>query len=299
MTAFSRRTGPRILAVGEVLWDLLPEGPQLGGAPANFAVHAHALGGNAALISRIGDDALGAEILKRFREAGLPTELIQREEVHDTGTVHVELSPTGQPRYHIIGDVAWDHIGATDRVLEAAASAAVICFGTLAQRTTPARDAIQTIVRTTPETAWRICDINLREPFVSEEVIRGSLAIANVLKLNDGELPVVAELYGVTGDGPQEILPELAKQAGLRVIALTCGSAGSVLWKDGEISEHPGAKVTVQDTIGAGDAFTAVLALGLIEEWSLEIINDRANRVAAYVCSHSGATPPLPPDLIS
>jgi fructokinase len=289
----------RVLSVGEVLWDILPDGPKLGGAPANFAFHAHALGGEAALISRIGNDALGQEILGRLREAGLPTDLVQVDETHDTGTVHVELGPGGQPRYHIIGDVAWDHLEATPAGREAAANSEVICFGTLAQRSEATRAAIRALVCATPEAAWRICDINLREPFVSDDVVEESIEIANVLKLNDAELPVIARALGVSARGEAAMLSQIALHGGLKVIAMTRGERGSVLWANGVISEHRGAPASVQDTIGAGDSFSAVLAVGLLAGWSLNVINARANEVAAFVCSRAGATPELPDSLVA
>jgi fructokinase len=293
------RPRPRVLSVGEVLWDVLPEGPKLGGAPANFAFHAHALGGEAALVSRIGDDALGQEILNCLHVAGLRTDLVQMDDTHDTGTVHVEVGPGGQPRYHIIGDVACDHLQATPAALAAAANAEVICFGTLAQRSDASRAAIRQLVCATPETAWRICDINLREPFALTDVVEESVAIANVLKLNDTELPVIARALGVSAHGDAAVLSQIALHGGLNVIALTRGERGSLLWADGVVSEHRGLSTPVQDTIGAGDAFTAALAIGLVTGWSLDVINARANEVASFVCSQAGATPELPGKLMA
>ncbi len=285
-----------ILAVGEVLWDLLPTGPVLGGAPANFAQHARALGADAAMISRVGDDDLGREILSRFAASGLRADHVAIDSAAPTGTVTVSLGADGQPSYTIHEDVAWDHLTADPAARAFAARADVICFGSLAQRAELSREAIRALVAATPSDALRIFDINLRQSFYSREVIETSLGLANILKLNDAELPVLAEMFALPGDFTTQ-LAELANRFELRVIALTCGGCGSWLLADGELSEHPGIAAKVSDTIGAGDSFTAALALGLRKKWPLAEINQRANEVAAFVCSQAGATPKLPDEL--
>ncbi|MEQ1861640.1 MAG: carbohydrate kinase [Chthoniobacteraceae bacterium] len=271
---------PRVFALGEVLWDLLPGGPVLGGAPANFAHHARALGAETTLISRVGDDELGREILRHFA--------VQVDPQRPTGTVSVELTD-GQPRYTIHENVAWDAIEPDGRVREAD----VVCFGSLAQRAAISRASIQRMVAATRPDALRVFDINLRQHFYSREVIETSLALANVLKLNDAELPVIEEMFALRD------IEAIAARFDLRAVALTRGSEGCVLWSDGARAEHAGVATTVRDTIGAGDSFTAALTLGLLAGRPLDRVLDHASRIAAYVCSQSGATPPLPPELLN
>lgn len=286
----------QILGIGEVLWDLLPSGRQLGGAPANFTWHAHALGGVARMISRVGDDALGHEIIARWQKLGLPVETLSVDAEAPTGTVSVALGDDGQPRYTIHEGVAWDRIVADDAALAAAREADAVCFGTLAQRSGPSRQAIRALVEATRPAALRIFDINLRPPSFTAEVITESLALANVLKLNDHELPVLAEFFELSG-APAEQMAALARRFELRLVALTRGGHGSLLCADGATSEHPGLPTTVCDTVGAGDAFTAALTLGLLRRWPLDEINERANEIAAFVCSQPGAMPALPDEL--
>ena len=286
----------RVLGLGEVLWDLLPTGRQLGGAPANFACHARALGADAAIVTRVGSDALGREIVERLGALGLPAGLVQVDERAPTGTVGVELDGAGVPRFTIHGGVAWDALAATDTALAAAAHADAVCFGSLAQRSGPARASIRRLVEAAPAPALRIFDVNLRQRFHTREVLERSLALANVLKLNDAELPVLASVFGLSG-APEAVVEALARRFDLRLVALTRGPGGSLLWTRQGASDHPGAPATVQDTVGAGDAFTAALALGVLLDWPLERINARANAVAAFVCGCAGAVPALPPAL--
>jgi len=284
---------PRILGIGEVLWDLLPAGRKLGGAPANFVCHAYALGAEARLVSRVGDDSLGREILERWAGLGIPTWTIGIDAESPTGTVSVELAADGQPRFTIHENVAWDRIEAALTTLVAASEADAVCFGTLAQRSRPNRAAIHALLGATRPNALRIFDVNLRPPFVDAAILPESLALANVLKLNDHELPVLAELFGLRGT-PAELLAALALRFELRVVALTRGGHGSLIHAGGECSEHSGVQTTVLDTVGAGDAFTAAMTIGFLRGWKLDDINQRANEVAAFVCSQPGATPPLP-----
>jgi len=283
----------KIFALGESLWDLLPEGAVLGGAPANFAYHAEALGAHSTMVSRIGNDQLGCEILARFEACGLSTEFISVDPTAQTGSVSVAVGSDGQPSYVIHENVAWDYIPADPATIEAAAHADAICFGSLAQRSAGSRDAIWALVRATKVSAWRVFDINLRQSFYSKEVIEESLNLANVLKLNDSELPVIAKLLFLTGDTLQQ-LEQLAHRFSLRAVVYTRGADGSILLADDIISEHPGISSVVRDTVGAGDAFTATVVLGLLYGWPLEKINQWANAIAAFVCSQTGATPPMP-----
>jgi fructokinase len=283
----------RILAIGEVLWDLLPSGPLLGGAPANFVLHAHALGGDAALVSRVGRDARGREILERFAAIGLPTDFIATDTDKATGTVSVEIGADGQPQYTIHENIAWDAIAPDPNAMKAAAAADAVCFGSLAQRSPVSRTAVQALVAASSPRALRVFDVNLRQAFFSRGIIESSLALANALKLNDAELPVLAEMFGLSGDTRRQ-LAVLAERFALRVVALTRGARGSLLLADGAWSEHPGVAVEVRDTIGAGDAFTAALVLGLLAGGPLDAVHQRAGEVAACVCSHTGPTPSLP-----
>ena len=289
--------GRNILAIGEVLWDMLPSGPQLGGAPANFACHARALGAEARLVTRVGDDDLGRAILDRLARQGLPTDTVEVDPDAPTGTVSVDLGPDGQPQFTILENVAWDKIEGGFAAFAVASAADAVCFGSLAQRYSVAREAIRSLVAATEARALRIFDVNIRPPFYGREVITVSLEMASVLKLNDQELPILAGLFGLDG-GVRAQIEGLARRFHLSLVALTRGASGSLLFRDGDWSDHPGERTTVCDTVGAGDAFTAVLTVGLLEGWSLDEINRRANRVAAFVCSQPGATPPLPADLL-
>lgn len=286
----------QILALGEILWDLLPTGMQLGGAPANFAFHCRALGAEARLITRVGDDELGRLVLDRFRAGGSPTETIQIDSDRPTGTVDVELSEAGVPRYTIREDVAWDRITADDAGLAAARSADAVCFGSLALRSETARRAIAKLVSHTSPRAIRIFDVNLRHPFVYPDVIAEALELCDVLKLNDEELTEIAAMFGL-GDGTRETIEELSRRFGLKAVALTRGADGSLLFADGRWSDLPGRPVAVRDTIGAGDSFTAALAIGFLNNRPLDEIHRHSGAVAAFVCSQPGGTPDLPDSL--
>jgi fructokinase len=284
---------PLILALGEVLWDLLPAGKQLGGAPANFAYHAAQLGADARIVSAVGNDDLGREILQRLAGQGLDASLVAVDRAHPTGVVTVTLDLRGQPSYTIEQDVAWDFIPTTPPLLDLAARADCVCFGTLAQRSPVSRATIRQVVAAVPDHAVRILDVNFRQHYYTPEIVRDSLAAASVLKINDEELPRLFELLG----SPTVLFTDFEN---IRVIATTHGAAGASLWsRDGTQVRHPGHYAgPVADTIGAGDAFTAALAVGLLNRLPLARINDNANRLAAHVCTQPGATPPLPPDLL-
>ncbi|HEX3717983.1 MAG TPA: carbohydrate kinase [Verrucomicrobiae bacterium] len=286
-----------VIGIGEVLWDILPSGKQLGGAPANFAFHARSLGGRSRVISRVGQDSLGAEILQRLQTLGLPTSEIQIDPSKPTGTVSVELSSDGQPRFTIHQDVAWDNLALEKSALTAVSEADAVSFGTLAQRREPSRGTIRSLLAAARPSALRILDINLRQDYFSREIIETSLKLANVLKLNDGELPIVSEFLGVFGN-IREVVERIAQRHGLRLVCLTRGAHGSLLYSAGEWADDPSEPVEVKDTVGAGDAFTAALAMGMLEGKPLSEINRRANQIARYVCSREGATPALPEFLV-
>lgn len=286
----------KIVGIGEVLWDLLPAGKQLGGAPANFGYHAGALGADAYVVSRVGNDALGRELLDQLVKVGLPTGCIEVDPVLPTGTVSVAVSPDGQPTFQIHENVAWDRITGGPIAREAVSGANAVCYGTLAQRSEHSRTTIRELVKSARSTALRILDVNLRQNYYSKPLIEESLTLANVLKLNDTELPRLAEMFGLPGDDRAQIVG-LAERFGLAVVALTRGAEGSLLYREGEWSKHPSIPAEVVDTVGAGDAFTAAMTIGLLSAWPLAEINQRCNELAAFVCSRAGAMPPIPESL--
>jgi fructokinase len=279
-----------VVGIGEVLWDLLPAGKQLGGAPANFAFHAGQLGAEAYVVSRVGDDELGREILARLDALGLNRDFVQSDPDHPTGTVDVRLDAKGVPSYVIYEDVAWDWITPTPRMLDLARRADAVCFGTLAQRTPGNAGAIGKFLSSTRADCLRVFDVNFRQHYYDADTVRHPLALSNVVKLNEDEVPVLTALL------PKPVeLRDFPRVFDLRVVALTCGPRGSVLFTKDGVFEHAGVPVDVVDTVGAGDAFTAALVMGLLAGRPLDEINDRANRLAAFVCSQPGATPRHPP----
>lgn len=295
--ALSRQAKPIVTGIGEVLWDELPAGKALGGAPANFAYHARALGAEAFIVSRVGQDAAGDEILSRLESIGLCTDYIARDPDHPTGAVSVSLDAGGKPTYAIRENAAWDHIGLSPRTLELAHRTEAVCFGTLAQRSEPSRSTIRAFLKATAAGALRIFDVNLRQDFYDREIIDFSLRLTTILKLNNEELPVLADLLAIKGD-PLTVMEALARRYRLRAVALTKGARGSVLYAGDRFFTHHGYAVSVMDTVGAGDAFAAALALGFLQGMDPDAINDRANRLAAFICSQPSATPPIPEDLL-
>ncbi len=285
---------PIVVGLGEVLWDMLPSGKQFGGAPANFAYHSKALGAEAVVVSCAGEDPLGEEILARLDGLELSRDYVAVDKAHPTGTVSVELDAEGKPDYVIHQPVAWDFIPTMPGLMDLAGRTDAVCFGSLAQRSDVVRATICDFLAATPPDCLRIFDINLRQAFLDAATIDRGLRAANVLKLNDEELPVVAELLSIS-DGEEALMKELLDRYQLQLIALTKGERGSALLGPTERSDHAGLTTDVADTVGAGDAFTAVIAMGMLQGLDLQTINQRANRVAAYVCSRHGATPEMPP----
>ncbi len=283
----------KIAGIGEVLWDLLPTGPRLGGAPANFACHVQSLGGQAAMITRVGRDPLGKSVCERFAERGLATDAVQIDPELPTGTVTVTLDDHGEPRFVIHENAAWDGLELNLPALSAASAADAVCFGTLAQRTEAARAVIQQLIAATPERALRVFDVNLRQAFYTPAVIEQSLQLANVLKLNESELAILARVFSLDASTWRQ-MEQLAQIFGLRLVALTRGARGSVLFLNGRWSEWPHLAVSVADTVGAGDAFTAALVLGLLQDMDLDDLHATAAECAGYVCTQVGATPELP-----
>jgi fructokinase len=286
----------KIVGIGEILWDVFPDGPRFGGATANFACSAAGLGRDrvsVCMVSSVGQDELGTGAVDSLRRRNVNTSYVTTQD-KPTGQVIVELDELGRASYEFAADTAWDNLTWSDDLTELARRTDVCCFGTLGQRSVRSRVTIQQFVAATTSTALRIFDVNLRPPFVSDAVLLDSLNLANVLKLNDEELPAVAELCGLSGTD-EHVMRQLAGRFELRAVALTRGPNGAVLLQAGQISEHAGVETKVVDTVGAGDAFTAALALGLLDGNDLSEINEAACSAAAFVCSQSGATPEMSP----
>ena len=280
-----------------MLWDVFPHEEHFGGAPTNVALHAAALGAEAAMISAVGQDARGAAALARLDQAGVQRTTVAELNAYPTGVVRVRLDSTGQPSYDIAMGSAWDHIPWTPAVQEVAHRADAVCFGSLAQRSAPSRLTIRRAVAATRGTALRLFDVNLRQSYYDAEVLTASLELANALKLNDEELPVVARLCAPRAAPAADQLRALCDRFDLRLAALTRGAGGSMLVTPTHVYECSAPQTVVADTVGAGDAFTATLLVGVLTGQPLQEINERANAVAAYVCSQPGATPPIPTDL--
>ena len=307
-----------ILGLGELLWDVLPEGPRLGGAPANFTVMAGRLGNHAVLLSRIGRDDLGRGAVERLDPLPVDAGFVETDPIHETGRVTVAFEG-GQPQYTIHQPAAWDFLELSDEWVRLAERADAICFGSLAQRSPESRQTIQTLAAQTAAKCIRVFDVNLRAPFYSGEVIQESLELATVMKMNDAEVPLVLGLLGLPGGderghdarhlhlarseaesqsaerlGAERLLSEFPK---LEMVAVTRGGHGSLLLTRDEWHEHPGYPVKVADTIGAGDAFTAAMTHYLLRGANLATLNEAGNRWGGWLASQTGAMPPLP-DLV-
>jgi fructokinase len=276
-----------ILCVGEVLWDALPAGLFLGGAPFNVACHLHMLGEAVAFVSRVGDDVLGREVVRRLALRGMEADLVQVDPARPTGFVEVTLDADGVPSYVIVEPAAWDAIALTDALAERAEAAGVVVFGSLAQRHVPSRQTIQALAETR---ALKVFDINLRPPFVDRAVVEAALHAADVVKLNDDELHQMAQWWGLSAP-LQATVAGLARRFGNGAVCLTRGAHGAALWREGRWTEHPGFRVAVKDTVGAGDAFLAGLLSRLLAGQDDHEVLAFANRLGAYVASQFGATP--------
>ncbi len=286
---------PRILSCGEVLWDLFPAGPRFGGAPANFACHAALLGGDVTMLSAVGDDARGRGAVAILRGLGVGTSLIQKVAAAPTGTVGVSVDAVGKPAFKIHAGSAWDRIAWTPEVEASVANAEAIYFGTLGQRGEMSRATIRRALAAAGERGiLRVLDVNLRAPFYDAAMIRESVALATVLKLSDEELPEVAAACGVAPGGePERTLQTLREHFRLDLIAMTRGAAGAMLVSGWETIVQPGVPTVVRDTVGAGDAFTAALVIGLLRGDAPGLIARTACEVAAAVCAMDGAVPDL------
>jgi fructokinase len=282
--------GKIVVGLGELLWDLLPAGKQLGGAPANFAYITTLLGGQGIPLSRVGKDDLGAHALRRLTQLGFRTALVQIDARHPTGTVKVELT-SGQPRYEISECAAWDFLEWTPEWESLARQADAVCFGSLAQRSPRSRETIRSFLRATSPRAVHIFDVNLRGDFYSPELLSESMSLADVVKLNDEELPRVMEVGGLAHTNEKSSAEKLLRLYDLDLVCITRGNRGSLLVSKSGSNEHPGFRVKVADTIGAGDAFTAGLTHEYLHGASLDGMNEVANLLGAWVASQAGATP--------
>jgi fructokinase len=280
-----------VVGIGELLWDLLPSGKQLGGAPANFAYITNLLGDNAIPASRIGRGPLGDEALQRLSQLNLNSAFVQRDPIYPTGTVKVAIDASGQPCFDISDSVAWDFLEWTPSWHQLAEEADAVCFGSLAQRSSPSRTTIRSFLRATRPGAVRIFDVNLRQNFYSAQVLAESMKLATIVKLNHEELPKIIRLFNLDHRGEEDSALHLLSSNHLKLVCVTRGDHGSLLVSPDERSEYPGFRVKVADTVGAGDAFTAALVHGYLLGTPLAQINETANRVGAWVASQPGGTP--------
>lgn len=288
----------QIVGIGEILWDVFPDQRLFGGAPANFACSAAGLAQNGAdvfMVSAVGNDDLGQEAIESLRLRGVRTSAVQVNR-YPTGRVDVELDQSGVASYRFADNSAWDHLAWNEELRRLAAGCDAVCFGTLGQRGETSQRTIRTFIRNVPSSALRILDVNLRKPFYNKDLIVESLKLANVLKLNEEELPLVAGVGGHSGDA-LDVMRQLAQRYDLRLVALTRGSSGAVILLDDEFSDSPGVPVDVADTVGAGDAFTASMILDLLFDRPLETVNQNAIATASFVCSQPGATMAFPAHL--
>lgn len=276
-----------VLCVGELLWDALPAGLFLGGAPFNVACHLRAAGAAVTMVTRVGADQLGDEARRRVARYGVSTDLLQVDESLPTGFVRVSVADDGNAAYDILEPAAWDNLETTRTLLDRAVAAQAIVFGTLAQRSAVTRDTMRRVLDTP---ALKVLDVNLRPPYDDREIIRDSLQRADVVKLNEEEMQRLATWLDLRGDLHRSAAV-LAETFGCYAVCVTRGRNGAALWRDGRWSEHPGFEVEVRDTVGSGDAFLAVLLAGLLNGTEDEALLHHANLIGAYVATQHGAVP--------
>lgn len=285
-----------VVGMGEALWDVLPEGKKIGGAPANFAYHVSQFGLNSRVVSAVGDDKLGMEILDNFREKKLNAmvEIVP----YPTGTVQVELDAEGVPCYDIKEGVAWDNIPYTPALEDLAKHTKAVCFGSLAQRSVVSRDTINRFIDAMPaEDTLKIFDINLRQGFYTKEILCNSFSKCNILKINDEELVTVSRMFGYPGIDLQDKCWILLAKYNLKMLILTCGVNGSYVFTPGNVSFVETPRVEVADTVGAGDSFTAAFVSSILSGLSIGEAHKLAVETSAYVCTQNGAMPVLPQSL--
>ncbi len=280
-----------IAGFGEVLWDMLPGGKALGGAPLNFAYHASHMGAQCYPVSAVGRDALGEEIAAQCDQLKINREYLAVVSDYPTGTVDVAVDAEGQPQYSIARPVAWDFIPASAAILSLASRCDAICFGTLASRQHVSRQTCMAFLQAAPKECLKIYDINFR-PTADPAIARDYLKMADVLKLNHEELPRLAEILGYSGS-QDDIITRIMRAYPVRMVALTAGSQGSTLYTPREKDYRPADDIVIVDTVGAGDSFTAAVTVGLLNGDALPVLHQRAADLASYVCSQKGGTPPI------
>ncbi|MDE6742121.1 MAG: carbohydrate kinase [Muribaculaceae bacterium] len=286
-----------VVGMGEALWDILPEGKKIGGAPANFAYHVSQFGLPSCVVSAVGDDHLGKEILDNFTSKGL-NQLISVVP-YPTGTVQVELDEAGIPMYDIKENVAWDNIPFNEALEGLAKKTKAVCFGSLAQRNIVSRETINKFLDAMPkgEDNLVVFDVNLRQGFYTKEILCNSMERCNILKINDEELVTVSRMFGYPGIDLQDKCWILLGKYNLKMLILTCGVNGSYVFTPGNVSFQPTPKVEVADTVGAGDSFTAAFIASLLKGKSVPEAHSIAVRTSAFVCTKKGAMPVLPSEL--
>lgn len=285
-----------IVGFGEALWDVFPEGRKIGGAPANFAYHVAQWGLDSCAVSAIGKDDLGDDIVRKFDENGLKYRLERVD--FPTGVVQVTLDENKVPSYNIKEGVAWDNIPMTPELETLARNCSAVCFGSLAQRSSVSRATINAFVDLMPEDSLKIFDINLRQHYFNEEIVCNSMNKADILKINDEEIIVVAEMLNITGKSQKEICEVLLDRFALKMVILTCGDKGSYVLTGQESSWVDTPKVNVVSTVGAGDSFTGTFIASILLGKTIRQAHEAAVRVSAYVCTCQGAMPAIPQDLL-
>ena len=285
-----------VVGLGEVLWDVLPDGKKLGGAPANFAYHAGQFGLDTLAVSALGKDALADETIAALDERGLKY-LLPRVD-YPTGTVQVTLTVDGIPTYEIKENVAWDNIPYTPELAEIASNCRAVCFGSLAQRNVTSWATIRQFLDNTPTDCLKVFDINLRQQFYTKDVIEESLKRCNILKINDEELVIIKRMYGYDDLDMRGICEKMLADYQLKMLVLTCGTNGSYVFAPGLTSFQETPKVKVADTVGAGDSFTGSFCAAILNGKSLEEAHRKAVAVSAFVCTQNGAMPKYPDDLL-
>ena len=281
-----------IVGLGEALWDVLPEGKKLGGAPANFAYHAAQFGLDTIAISALGEDKLAEETIEALNEHNL--NYLMPRVPYPTGTVQVTLTGDGIPTYDIKENVAWDNIPLTDEMLEIAKNARAVCFGSLAQRNVVSRENIHKFLDATPKDCVKIFDINLRQQFYTKEVIKESLKRCNILKINDEELVLIGRMFGYPGLDIENKCWLILGKYNLDMLVLTCGTNGSYVFTPGQMSFQETPKVEVADTVGAGDSFTGSFVGSILNGKPVPEAHKTAVQVSAFVCTQNGAMPIVP-----
>ncbi len=284
-----------VVGLGEALWDVLPEGKKLGGAPSNFAYHAAQMGVKAIAVSALGDDKLGEETIVQLKEKQL--NYLMPRVPYPTGTVQVELDNDGVPTYDIKENVAWDNIPFDDDVKAVAQQTLAVCWGSLAQRNVVSRETIYKFLDSTPTPCLKIFDINLRQNFYTKEIIRESMKRCNVLKINDEELVLIGRMFGYAGLDMENKCWLILGKYNLDMLVLTCGVNGSYVFTPGAMSYQETPRVEVADTVGAGDSFTAAFCAAILQGKSIAEAHKLAVDVSAYVCTQNGAMPEIPASL--